>query len=218
MRRHLTYANVAATLALVFAMSGGALAARHYLITSTKQIKPSVLKALKGNSGAAGRVGPAGPAGAPGAIGPTGAPGGTGAAGLQGPPGPEGKEGPPGPVNLSPLTQERGNFAETGTEVEDVAFSEAVCPEGTRAITGGAVTEEGKLLVDEISKMLGDQEGWEVVGVFSENKGAVEAIAYCAKEGAAIEAATPRLTAAQRHARRQAHIREFMQRAAQRRH
>jgi hypothetical protein len=43
-RRHVTYADVAATLALVFAMSGGALAAKHYLLTSTKQIKPSVLK------------------------------------------------------------------------------------------------------------------------------------------------------------------------------
>jgi hypothetical protein len=46
MRRHLTYANVAATLALVFSMSGGALAAKHYLIDSTKQISPKVLKSL----------------------------------------------------------------------------------------------------------------------------------------------------------------------------
>jgi hypothetical protein len=34
-RRHLSYANVVATMALVFAMSGSALAAKHYLITST---------------------------------------------------------------------------------------------------------------------------------------------------------------------------------------
>lgn len=46
-RRHLSYANVVATVALVFAMSGGALAAAHYLITSTSQIKPSVLRTLK---------------------------------------------------------------------------------------------------------------------------------------------------------------------------
>lgn len=57
MRRHLTYANVAATLALVFAMSGGALAASHYVITSTKQIKPSVLKELKGKPGPPGPTG-----------------------------------------------------------------------------------------------------------------------------------------------------------------
>jgi hypothetical protein len=44
--RRLSYANVTATLALVFSMSGGALAANHYLINSTKQINPRVLKAL----------------------------------------------------------------------------------------------------------------------------------------------------------------------------
>jgi hypothetical protein len=46
MRRHLTYANVAATLALIFAMSGSALAAKHYLLSSTSQISPKVLKSL----------------------------------------------------------------------------------------------------------------------------------------------------------------------------
>jgi len=56
-RRHLSYANVVATMALVFAMSGGALAASHYLITKTTQIKPSVLKTLKGKTGPAGPKG-----------------------------------------------------------------------------------------------------------------------------------------------------------------
>ena len=51
MHKRLTYANVAATLALVLAMSGGALAASHYLINSTKQINPKVLKKLKGATG-----------------------------------------------------------------------------------------------------------------------------------------------------------------------
>jgi hypothetical protein len=46
MHKHLTYANVTATLALVLAMSGGALAAKHYLVNSTKQIDPKVLKSL----------------------------------------------------------------------------------------------------------------------------------------------------------------------------
>ncbi len=58
MRKHLSYANVVATLALFFASSGGALAASHYLINSTKQINPKVLKKLKGS---AGKPGPAGP-------------------------------------------------------------------------------------------------------------------------------------------------------------
>jgi hypothetical protein len=80
MRRHLTYANVAATLALVFAMSGGALAAKHYLVESTTQINPKVLKKLRGHngkkgaSGKTGLTGAAGAPGAPGATGPAGAP------------------------------------------------------------------------------------------------------------------------------------------------
>jgi hypothetical protein len=74
-RSHLSYANVVATLALVFAMSGGALAARHYLITSTRQIKPSVLKKLQGRSGKTGAAGPQGNEGSPGKEGPPGTPG-----------------------------------------------------------------------------------------------------------------------------------------------
>jgi hypothetical protein len=66
LRGRLSYANVMASLALFFAMSGGALAASHYLITSPKQIKPSVLKSLKGANGAKGANGSAGPAGQPG--------------------------------------------------------------------------------------------------------------------------------------------------------
>lgn len=47
LRRHLSYANVTATLALVFAMSGGALAAKHYLVNSTKQLNPAVIRSLE---------------------------------------------------------------------------------------------------------------------------------------------------------------------------
>ena len=77
-RRHMSYANIVATLALVFAMTGGAYAASHYLITSTKQISPKALKQLKGKSGSAGApgaAGPAGPAGGPGSPGAKGEPG-----------------------------------------------------------------------------------------------------------------------------------------------
>ena len=75
MRRHLSYANIAATLALVFAMSGGALAASHYLIESTKQISPKVLKKLHGAKGHTGTRGAAGAAGPQGAAGKEGAAG-----------------------------------------------------------------------------------------------------------------------------------------------
>ncbi len=84
--------GVISVIALVFAMTGGAFAAK-YVITSTKQIKPSVVKALKGKKGPAG---PAGSAGAQGPVGPAGPKGDTGAQGPQGKEGPEGKQGPQG--------------------------------------------------------------------------------------------------------------------------
>lgn len=89
-RKRLTYMNVVATLALVFAMSGGAYAASRYVITSTKQVSPKVLKALAGKSG------PTGPAGPAGAVGPAGPAGAIGPAGAQGAEGHEGKAGPGG--------------------------------------------------------------------------------------------------------------------------
>jgi hypothetical protein len=92
-RRHLSYANVVATLALLFAMGGGALAAGHYLITSTHQISPKVLHKLRGNAGSAGKTGASGVAGAPGK---TGASGSTGAPGPKGSPGEPGLPGAPG--------------------------------------------------------------------------------------------------------------------------
>lgn len=70
--RHVTYANVVATLALILALSGTAMAAKHYLITSTRQIQPSVLKQLRGATGPRGPSGPGGPEGPAGAPGPAG--------------------------------------------------------------------------------------------------------------------------------------------------
>jgi len=86
-RKRFTYANVAMTLALVFAMTGGAYAAKHYLITSTKQISPKVLRQLKGKTGKTGV------AGANGANGTNGAQGAAGANGKDGANGANGKDG-----------------------------------------------------------------------------------------------------------------------------
>jgi hypothetical protein len=102
MRRHLNYANVVATFALVFAMSGGALAAKHYLINSTKQINPKILKALKGN---AGKPGPAGTPGAAGKEGPAGKEGAKGNQGLEGPRGPSDAYEASSPESTSVTTQ-----------------------------------------------------------------------------------------------------------------
>ncbi len=106
-RIHLSPATVIATIALVFAMTGGAYAASKYLITSTKQISPKVLKSLQGKAGARGATGPQGPAGtagtgSPGSQGPAGAggskgeTGAAGATGKEGAPGKAGKEGKEG--------------------------------------------------------------------------------------------------------------------------
>ena len=67
-RLRVAHTNVVAYLALFLVLaSGSAYAARHYLITSTKQIRPSVRRALRGATGASGATGlrgvtgPAGP-------------------------------------------------------------------------------------------------------------------------------------------------------------
>jgi hypothetical protein len=85
-----TPAAVIAIVALVVALSGTAVAASHYIITSTSQIKPSVLRALHASTGAKGTAavaGAQGPAGATGAQGPAGAQGIPGLTGVQGPQG-----------------------------------------------------------------------------------------------------------------------------------
>jgi hypothetical protein len=89
-KKRFSYANVGVTLALVFAMSGGAFAAGHYVITSTKQIKPSVLKQLQGKAGTVGPAGAAGAAGPAGPAGPVGAKGADGTNGSNGAPGTNG--------------------------------------------------------------------------------------------------------------------------------
>jgi hypothetical protein len=112
-RKRFTYTNVAMTLALVFAMTGGAYAAGKYLITSTKQIKPSVLKSLKGNAGHAGVPG------ANGAAGPQGAGGANGANGKDGINGTNGKDGKDG----SPWTA-GGTLPKGATETGQWAISQ----------------------------------------------------------------------------------------------
>jgi len=113
-RKRLTPGTVIATIALLFAMTGGAYAAKKYLITSTKQISPSVLKALKGASGKAGPAGPAGPVGAAGAgtAGPTGP---QGPAGPGGPGGPGGETGPQGPQGIQGKEGKKGEIGSPWT-------------------------------------------------------------------------------------------------------
>jgi hypothetical protein len=104
-RMRVSPAMVIAGLALVFAMTGGAYAAKKYLIISTKQISPSVLKQLQGKAGPAGANGAQGPAGLQGPAGAAGAKGDTGAAGKDGA---QGSEGPAGPAGATGATGNSG--------------------------------------------------------------------------------------------------------------
>jgi hypothetical protein len=132
-RTRINTTSVVAVLALVFAMTGGAYAASKYLINSTKQISPKVLKALKGNAGANGGQGAAGPAGPGGPQGPAGpqGPGGPGGA-----PGAPGKEGPPGKEGKTGFTETlpKGKTLKGDWTIE-------AHPTGTGLIEGSASTE-----------------------------------------------------------------------------
>jgi hypothetical protein len=136
LRRHLSYANVIATLALLFAMSGGALAAKHYLINSTKQVNPKVLKKLKGKPGKNGAAGPQGPSGP------------QGPAGIKGKDGTNGINGTNGTNGATKVTVRTA----TGPEVKEKELSTAAvaCEAGEHLTGGGAdVTDVNFVVVVE---------------------------------------------------------------------
>jgi hypothetical protein len=118
-------AMVVACLALFVASTGTSIAANHYLITSTKQIKPSVLAKLKGAKGPKGATGATGTVGTAGATGATGATGAKGATGAQGIPG------------ISGLTLVTGTTVSGAGNHDNVTVA---CPSGQKAIGGGYST------------------------------------------------------------------------------
>jgi hypothetical protein len=160
-------AVVIASLALFAGLGGTAAAAHHFLITSTRQIKPSVLRALHG---AAGRAGP------------------TGASGPSGPQGPAGTQGPAGPSNLSALSIVRAPDLLVKPTKE--ATSIATCPNGSHVVAGG---EYSGFATRNGSEMSADHQSWIVlVTNLSGIEVNLEAIAYCAGAGQAVAAAAPR--------------------------
>jgi hypothetical protein len=107
-------------IALFFALTGGALAAQRFIITSTNQIKPGVLTKLRGRTGPKGNAGPAGPVGSTGQQGAAGAPGATGAQG------PQGSQGPTGSIGAQGREGPSGSKGDTG----------AIGPAGPKGDTG----------------------------------------------------------------------------------
>jgi hypothetical protein len=132
--KRLTFANVAMTLALVFAMSGGAYAAKKYVITSTKQIKPSVLAQLKGKAGANGANGATGPAGPQGSVGSAGK---EGTPGKEGAPGTNGKDGVS--VTSKALTPSDVACKKEGGSEFTAASGKTVACNGSPWVAGGVL-------------------------------------------------------------------------------
>ncbi len=158
-RRVPSATTLIACFALFLALGGSAIAAGHYLITSTGQIKPSVLKKLKGNRG---------PAGA------TGAPGAPGAAGAQGPQG--------SAASLGALVRVTGPtvFVEPGKASHSTAF----CPGGDHIVSGGTISVAEPFAFDSFG-----EQAWTTVvfNPFGSSVEATS-IAYCAPAGTAVAA------------------------------
>lgn len=134
LRKRVSYANVAMTIAIVLAMGGGAYAANKFVITSIKQIKPSVVAQLKGKAGKAGPVGSQGPVGPQGPKGENGAPGTNGKDGVNGQ---AGSVGATGPAGATGATGPKGATGTTGSQGA-IGTQGATGPGGATGPTGAA--------------------------------------------------------------------------------
>jgi hypothetical protein len=172
-----------------------ATAASRYLITSTKQIKPSVLLQLHGKKGTRGATGSQGFKGDTGAIGPQGPQGAVGTVGPQGPQGvvgsvgPKGDTGAQGPAgadgtsfSTNDVTQVTGNqlsmsvSGQTGTSI-------ASCPVGAVVVGRGYKPVSAPAADPSVTSSAPNGQAW-VVTVFDQGGSLttynLEAVAICA--------------------------------------
>ena len=165
-KKHLTPSTAIAVLALVFAVTGGALAATGGGSPSHARLTASAAKAKAKTK--AGPRGPAGKNGTPGATGPAGPAGPAGAAGVKGEngaaggPGGTGKEGTNGTNGTSATTESFSGSTHppctTGGVVVKSASPEAVVCNGKNGTTGftktlpAGETEKGAWSLGPIAK------------------------------------------------------------------
>ncbi len=175
--------NAVATVVLFFVLSTGVgVAAQRYIITSTSQIKPSVLRQFRHavRTTVAGTPGPTGPAGA---------------TGPQGSSGPAGQTGPEGSVH------EVGGggaylYEMTGETVPiegGVGKSEATCPEDENAVGGGGEITGTTSAALTTSRPAASDGGWRVEA--RGPGGSVTAYAICEKVQKVVDGEYPSLKA-----------------------
>jgi hypothetical protein len=153
-------ASIIASVGLFVALGGTALAAHHYLISSTGQIKPSVLRKLHG------------------------------ARGLPGPRGAPGPQGPSASIYTLPL---KGLTSVTGPIVKvpphAVEAATAVCPSGSRAISGGG---SASIAAINVTEMRSTHDGWFIiVSNATPVTVNIHAEAQCSGAGQAVAARVP---------------------------
>lgn len=167
-------AACAATALISVTATAGA--ASHYLITSTRQIKPSVRSALKGERG------------------PRGYAGFNGTNGLAGTPGPAGPTGPAGPSAVSRITHVSSTVALAPDQVQLVTVT---CPAGQSVVSGGFGVVGTAFISDGIGST------W-TVGVDTYGNSSTydqHAYASCAATGQAVAARSGSKTTSERYAR-----------------
>ncbi len=170
--RHINATSIVAFIALIFAMTGGALAVNGTKAIASARPKAAVATAAKTKSKSKSKTSPRGPAGPKGATGATGPAGTTGPTGSTGPAGPQGSPGTSGTngtngtgtngqsVTSTEFSGEKGKCKEGGSEFTSASGKAYAC-NGSPWTAGGTLpsdkTETGawSISVDKESKAIG---------------------------------------------------------------